>query len=92
MLEFQKNGARALKSLDEFRDDFLFEHKYTNKNLLAYCENQEKKEITDYLGNTFIVTDVSGCSIIPTTYVLGKALEYADLVSDNSSARAIYQE
>jgi hypothetical protein len=92
LLEYQKNGARALKSLDEFRDDFLFDHKYTNKNLLAYCENQEKQEITDYLGNTFVVTDVSGCCIIPTTYVLGKALEYADLVSDNSSARAIYQE
>ena len=26
-----------------------------------------------------------GCCLVPTTYILGKALEYADLISDNSS-------
>ena len=33
-----------------------------------------------------------GCCLVPTTYILGKALEYADLISDNSSKRAKYKE
>lgn len=81
-----------MKSLNDFKDDFVFEYKYTNKNLLMYCENQEKIEMTDYQGNTLEINDKSGCCLVPTTYVLGKALEYADLISDNSSKRAIYKE
>lgn len=46
----------------------------------------------DYQGNENQVIDKSGCCMIPTSYILGKALEYAELVSDNSSARAIYKE
>lgn len=57
-----------------------------------YVEKQEPIKITDYTGIEYEVTDISGCSIIPTTYVLGKALEYAELISDNSSARSVYKE
>ena len=89
---FQKVGALGLKNLDEFRDDFLFDFKYTNKNLLMYCENQEPIKIIDYQGNEYLITDKSGCCLVPTTYVLGKALEYAELISDNSSKRARYKE
>lgn len=87
-----KSGALGLKTLNDFRDNFIFEYKYTNKNLLMYCENQEKCCIIDYQGNEYIVEDKSGCCIVPTTYILGKALEYADLISDNSSKRAKYKE
>ena len=87
-----KSGALGLKNLSEFKDNFVFDFKYTNKNLLMYCENQEKCTIIDYQGNEYIVKDKSGCCIVPTTYVLGKALEYADLISDNSSKRAKYKE
>ena len=48
--------------------------------------------LIDYLGNEYLVNDKSGCCIVPTTYVLGKALDYANLLSDNSSKRAIYKE
>ena len=92
MQEYQKFGAKALKSIDEFRDDFVFKHKDTNKNLLMYCENQEPFTLVDDDGVEFEVTDKSGCCVIPTTYVLGKAEDYAELISDNSSARAIFQE
>lgn len=87
-----KTGAIALKTLEDFKDDFVFDHKYTNKNLLTYCENQEPQEIVDYLGNIYTVTDKTGCCIFPTTYVLGKALDYAELISDNSSKRAVFKE
>ena len=87
-----KSGALALKNLDDFRDDFVFDFETTNKNLLVYSENQEKVEITDYLGNNYIVSDKSGCCLLPTTYILGKALEYTELLTDESSHYAIYKE
>lgn len=87
-----KSGANALKSLDDFRDDLVFEYKDTNKNLIFYVEEQKKIKVIDYLGVESEVSDKSGCCIVPTTYVLGKALEYSTLISDNSSARAIYIE
>ena len=87
-----KSGALGLKSLNDFKDDFVFDFKYTNKNLLIYCENQEKNVIIDYEGNEYEVDDKSGCCLVPTTYVLGKALEYSDLLSDNSSKRSKFKE
>lgn len=87
-----KCGAKALKSLEEFKDDFVFSFEDTGKNLLIYVEDQEEFELVDYLGNKKIVKDKSGCCIVPTTYVLGKALDYATLLTSNSSKRSIYKE
>lgn len=82
----------ALKSLDDFRDNFVFEYKYTKKKMLIYCEQQEPIDVIDYKGEKYHVTDKSGCCIVPNTYTLGKALEYADLISDKSSKRARFKE
>lgn len=49
-------------------------------------------ELTDYKGKTKKVHDKYGCSLIPTTYELGKAEEYAKLISDESSKRSIFIE
>ena len=87
-----KQGCKALKSLQDFKDDFVFEFKYTNKNLIIYCEEQEEFNLQDYQGNFYKVNDKSGCCIIPTTYILGKAEEYANLILDESSARARFKE
>ena len=92
MQEYQKRGAKALKSLNDFRDDFVFEYEDTNKNLIIYCENQLPFNLKDYQGNIYNITDISGCCVVPTTYVLGKALEYSNLISDNSSKRARFKE
>ena len=87
-----KSGASALKSLSDFRDELVFDYKDTNKNLLFYTENQPKFEFTDYLGFKSIVSDKSGCCLLPTTYVLSKSLDYVNLLNDNSSKRARYKE
>ena len=87
-----KRGSKALKKLSDFKDDFVFDFKDTNKNLLIYCEDMKPCNLVDYKGESYIVNDKSGCCIIPTTYVLGKALEYANLITDESSKRAIYKE
>lgn len=87
-----KSGSKALKDLKDFKDDFVFDYKDTGKQLIVYCDEQKEFELTDYKGKRYKVTDKSGVCFIPTTYVLGKSLEYANLISDNSSKRAIYTE
>lgn len=87
-----KCGARALKSLSDFNDNFIFPYEYTNKNTLFYCDNMIDYDITDYQGNTYTVTDKKGCSLMSTSYTLAKSIEYATLISDFSSKRAIYKE
>ena len=87
-----KKGANSLKSLDEFRDNFVFNYEETNKNVTFYTENQPTFLYTDYLGNKEYVTDKSGCCLLPTTYELSKSNDYVNLLNDNSSKRARYKE
>ena len=83
----KKRGAECLSSLDDFRDDLVFDFEHTNKLTVAYNDSQKPVSITDYLGKQYIVNDKSGSCMLPTTYKLGKALDYADLI-DNSNERA----
>lgn len=87
-----KEGSKELKKLEDFRDDFVFEHKDTGKNLLLYNDEQQPFELTDYKGKKYIVNDKHGVCIVPTTYKLSKALEYATLITENSSKRAVFRE
>ena len=87
-----KKGAKVLKDLKDFQDGLIFRFKDTNKNLLVYADNQEEFILTDYLGNKQKVKDKSGCCLLPNSYTLGKALDYAYLLSDDSSKRSIYKE
>lgn len=87
-----KCGCKALKDINEFRDDFIFRYKDTGKLLIQYVENQEPHHVIDYQGNDYYITDVSGCCLLPTTYVLGKSADYTELLTDNSSNHAIFKE
>lgn len=87
-----KKGCKALKRLEDFKDDLVFRYKDTGKNMLFYVENQDNNLLIDDNGVKCIVNDISGCAIVPTTYVLGKSIEYANLISDDSSKRAVYKE
>ena len=86
----KSGGAKCLTSLDEFRDDLVFDFEHTNKLTLAYNDNQIPVDMTDYLGNKYHITDRSGICMLPTTYRLGKAEDYADLI-DNSTERAKFK-
>lgn len=87
-----KSGAKALKNLEEFKDGLIFKFKDTNKNLLFYCDNMTPVELEDYIGLKYIVSDKSGCCLVPNTYTLGKSLDYCHLLSDESSKRNYYKE
>lgn len=86
----KEGGAKCLNSLEEFKDDLIFDFDHTNKLTLAYNDNQIPTIITDYLGNKYEVTDKSGICMLPTTYKLGKSEDYADLIN-NSGERAKFK-
>ena len=86
----KEGGAKCLNSLEEFKDDLIFDFEHTNKLTLAYNDNQIPNIITDYLGNKYEVTDKSGICMLPTTYKLGKSEDYADLIN-NSGERAKFK-
>ena len=87
-----KKGSKALKDLKDFKDDFVFNNEDTDKMILFYTEQQEPVNMIDYTGIEYTVKDKSGCCLLPTTYKLSKALDYANLLNDASSKRARYKE
>ena len=87
----KEGGADCLNSLDEFRDDLVFDFEHTNKLTLAYNDNQIPVTITDYLGKVYTVRDKSGICMLPTTYKLGKSLDYAELIEDECTERARFK-
>ena len=88
----KKTGAKCLNNLEEFRDDLVFKSSITGKQTLIYLDEQQQNELVDYQGNKYTNTDKTGCCLVPCSYVLGKAFDYANLISDESSKRAIYKE
>ena len=86
-----KSGNRCLKRIEDFRDDLVFDYKYTNKQTIMYNDNQLPVDIVDYLGVKYKVDDKSGCCLLPTTYKLGKSLDYANLLTDNSTNRSKFK-
>lgn len=86
-----KSGNRCLKRIEDFRDDLVFDYKYTNKQTIMYNDRQLPVDIVDYLGVKYKVDDKSGCCLLPTTYKLGKSLDYANLLTDNSTNRSKFK-
>ena len=88
----KKKGSKCIKRIEEFRDDLVFDADITNKKNVMYNDDQAPFDLVDYLGLKYRVKDKSACCLLPATYTLGKSLEYADLLTDNSSERAKFRE
>ena len=86
-----KNGAKCLKRVEDFRDNLVFDYKITNKLQLAYNDEQKPIDIIDLMGVKYKVEDKSGVALLPCSYELNKALDYANLLTDNSSKRSIFK-
>ena len=87
-----KCGAKALHKIDDFRDDLLFDYSVTNKHMIMYNDDQKPIELIDYNGLKYKVEDKTGACLLPTTYVLGKSYDYANLLTENSSQRAKFKQ
>lgn len=88
----KKKGAKCIEKIEDFRDNLVFKSSITEKQTLIYLDEQQENMLIDYQGNIYLNTDKTGCCLIPCSYELGKALDYANLISDESSKRAIFKE
>lgn len=88
----KSRGAKCLKRIEDFRDNLVFDYEKTNKNTVMYNDNQQTIDLIDYNGVKCKVEDKSGCCLIPTTYELGKAFDYCELLTDQSSTRAKFKK
>lgn len=88
----KKKGDKGLKKLEDFKDNYVFEYKDTNKLLLQYNDEQIEFELTDYKGKKYNVKDKYGICLLPCQYTLNKSEEYINLLNEESSKRAIYRE
>ena len=86
-----KSGANCLEKIEDFNDNLVFDYEKTGKKMLVYNDSQISIDIIDYLGVKYKVRDQRGSVILPTTYVLNKSEEYADLLTNNSSKRAKFK-
>ena len=87
-----KKGAKGLKNLNEFKDNFIFDFKDTGKNIIIYNEEMPEFSVQDYQGNFEILKNKYGAVLVPTTYELSKSEDYMYLITDDSSKRAIFEE
>ncbi len=85
-------GARALHNLNDFRDNFIFKASDTEKQSIIYIDSQQYNKVVDVDGVEYMNTDLTGCCMIPCSYELGKSLDYCELLTDNSSKRAVFRE
>ena len=88
----KKTGAKCLEKIEDFRDNLVFKSSITGKQTIVYLDEQLENELIDYQGNIYKNTDKTGACMIPCSYELGKAIDYANLISDESSKRAIFKE
>ena len=87
-----KKACSELKSLDDFRDNFVFSYNSTDKHFIEYNDNQIEIELTDYKGLKQKVSDKSGAGLYPCEYELGKSLDYIELITDKHSKYSVYKE
>lgn len=86
-----KCGAKCLNRVEDFRDNLVFDYETTNKMFLAYNDEQLPIDLVDYNGIKYKVEDKTGVSLLPCTYKLGKAYDYAQLLTDDSTKRSIFK-
>ena len=88
----KEKGSYTLKRLEDFQDGFIFQSSLTGKQTIYYIDNQEPSTLIDCQGNSEINHDRTGCCFVPCSYELGKAEDYAELLTTSSSNRAWYKE
>lgn len=87
-----KKGVHAMNDIRDFKDNFVFDNKYTGDNILFYCDDMSEFDLTDYQGVKYHVKDKKGCCLLPNTYTLGKSLDYLELINNRSSERSVFNE
>lgn len=86
-----KSGYKCLHNIDEFRDNLVFTFDKTNKHTIIYNDEQLPIDIIDKNGVKYTCNDKTSCVLLPAEYTLGKAYEYTQLLTDNSTKRSKFK-
>lgn len=87
-----KKGSKCLNLIEDFKEKLVFESEITNKKMLLYNDEQPVFMLTDYTGKTAKISEKHGVCMLPATYTLDISENYADLIYNDTSKRAIYKE
>lgn len=68
---------------DFFNDEMYIPPEYTGKLTMTYINDEYSAQITDYLGNTEFVHEISYIHSEPQDYSLGIPKEFTDYLADN---------
>lgn len=92
------NKHKAVEDMPNGIDDFVLDKvwstEFSGRTICFYIENQEDFVMRDYLGNPYKVSQPYAVNIMPTTYQLGIADDYEELIEninlfiDNKGVRA----
>ena len=86
-----KSGSACLSSINDFKDDLVFTYDKTNKHTIVYNDEQKPIDIIDKNGVKYTCKDKTTCVLLPAEYTLGKAYEYTQLLTDNSTKRSKFK-
>ena len=87
-----KSGAACLNDIHDFKDDLVFTFDKTNKHTIVYNDDQIPIDIIDKDGVKYTCNDKTTCVLLPAEYTLGKAYEYTQLLTDNSTKRSKFKK
>lgn len=74
-----------LNIFEEFTNDLLLDPTVSKKKTASYNDEPFEVELTDYLGNTKIVSEESCCTIVDIQFKIKMSQEYLRLVAENSN-------
>lgn len=84
----RKSAASQLKSVDDFKDGFVFDIEHAKKLLLHYNDNQPAVTVNAGQYDQYTVDYRYGICAQPTTYTIGILPEFADLIYDYMSSKS----
>lgn len=78
----EKNNNDFIKVFEDFNDDLYIPSSMTGKNTHTYIDDELTYEITDYQGNTDIVTAKSSIHLSECDFTLNISKKYLDFLSN----------
>ncbi len=82
-----KKASKAMKSLSDFKEGFVFDYSNSCKLDKFYNDHQEENVLIDDNGKEFVVKEKYGIALQPTTYILSEFPDFGNL-NTITSARA----
>ena len=85
----KKCGEKALETILNFNNGFIFTKDKTGKNAKFYNDLQEEKEVVDFLGNKELINQQYGICVFPVEYKLSITSEYDEVITKYAKSKIL---